>query len=337
MPCAMTDKPPEISVIIVARNEEAFIRECIFSVSRQFSENDEWELLLVDGMSEDNTRESALDAIREAGIKNYHILENPGKTLATGWNIGIKAAEGHYMIRPDAHAILYPDYIKQGLKTIRGMPGVGVVGGQLETLSKNYWGDIIKEALSSRIGVGNSSFRTNAVSGYKDTAVYGIYRREVFEKAGYFNEELTRHQDNEFHNRVLSKGFKIYMNREMKAGYYCRDSIPALFQQMYRIGYYLPDLAGKRSLGGMRLRHLAPGAFFLAIILGILLGCFLKIFLWISLTALALYLGLVSLNAVAMAIGKRRISLLWMIFIIPGMHFAYFLGTLAGFIKKLKA
>ncbi|MDZ7743316.1 MAG: glycosyltransferase family 2 protein [Bacteroidota bacterium] len=333
----MQNKQPEISVIIVARNEERFIRECIRSVSRQFSKNDQWELLLVDGMSEDRSLDVAREAIQKANIRDFRILENHRKTLATGWNLGIRAARGNFIIRPDAHAILYPEYISRGLHKLKSMPEVGVVGGRLETLARNYWGNIIREALSSRAGVGNSSFRTKAESGYKDTAVYGVYRKEVFEKAGFFNELLVRHQDNEFHSRVLLKGFKIYMNKEMQAGYYCRDNVPGLLEQMYRIGYYLPDLAGKSSMGGLRLRHLAPGAFFLAIILGLILGAFLKIFLWLSLAALAVYLGFISLNAIFLVFLKKKTGLVWLICIIPFMHFAYFLGTLAGFIKKLKS
>ena len=332
----MQNDHPEISVIIVARNEQYFIRDCMLSIRKQFSDSFPWELILVDGMSEDRTKEIAVKYAEEAGIENFRIIENTGITLATGWNKGIKAARGNYVIRPDAHAILYPSYISKAYETIKKMPKVAVVGGTLETLAKGYWGEVIRDALSSKAGVGNSSFRTHAESGYKDTAVYGLYRKEVFEKVGYFNEDLVRHQDNEFHSRILAKGYKIYMNREMKAGYYCRDNVPALLNQMYRIGYYLPDLSGRKSMGGLRLRHLAPAAFFISLIIGFLLANFLNIFLYLSLAASAIYLVFIVLNAFYIGLKNLNWKSLWLVFLIPAIHFTYFLGTLTGFIKKLK-
>ena len=251
----------EISVILVVRNEKDFVIDCIRSIEQQFSANDEWELIVVDGMSTDNTKTLASEYLDTVGYK-WQILDNRKKTLAPGWNIGIKHSLGRYVLRPDAHSRLHEGYISNGLKTLRENPEVTVVGGLLETKSKGFMGNIIRVALSSRVGVGNSSFRTATKSGFSDTSVYGIYRREVFEHAGYFNEGLVRHQDNEMHKRIKEKGGRFYLNVNMKADYYCRSTIPALLKQMFNIGRYLPDVLFS---GSLNLRHLAPFAFFTVI------------------------------------------------------------------------
>jgi len=252
----------QVSVLIVTLNEERYILECIKSIESQFSDGTDWEMIIVDGKSTDNTIKLASEYLEKNALYPYQILSNDEKILATGWNIGIKAAKGEYIIRPDAHAILYPGYIREGTKTLQEKPEVGAVGGTLKTLSKGFWGDLIKIALSSKIGVGDSSFRVGAKSGYKDTVVYGLYRKEVFDDVGLFNEFLQKHQDTEFHARLLKKGWKFWLNDCMTAGYYCRDSIVGLAKQMYKIGLHIPDLIKGQYVIGIQPRHLIPFFFF---------------------------------------------------------------------------
>ena len=195
----------QVSVIIVTRNEERYILDCIKSIEAQFEEHDTWELIIVDGMSDDKTKKIASRYL--SGVNySYQILDNEKKILSSGWNIGIKNAKGQYVVRPDAHGALHEGYIKYALETLEQNPDVTAVGGVLETKARGFWGIIIKEALSSRVGVGNSSFRTATQSGYYDTAVFALYRKEIFDKIGYFNENLVRHQDNDMHRRVKEFG-----------------------------------------------------------------------------------------------------------------------------------
>ena len=327
----------EISVVLVTRNEAPFIIECIQSIEKQFVSKDNWELILVDGMSQDNTVSIAKDYLRKNADYQYAIFNNPDKYLAFGWNIGIREAKGDYIIRPDAHAILYPGYIRSGVKILKEKSGVGIVGGQLVTLAKNFWGDINKEALSSPVGVGNSSFRTGAASGYKDTAVYGIYRKKVFGDVGLFNEKLVKHQDTEFHARILKAGWKIWMDIKMKAGYYCRDSLPKLFNQMFRIGYHLPDLLNSESKSGIQLRHMAPLAFFSVFFTLVFLRFYYPLFGWLALLQISIYLATVFGFSVLKVLKNSRFTIKYLLLtpVIITMHFAYFLGTLAGLIRKL--
>ena len=327
----------DISVILVARNEERYIVECIRSVEEQFIDKNNWELIVVDGKSEDRTVSLCKEYLTNNADYPFQILNNPGKILATGWNIGIQAATGKYIIRPDAHAILYPDYVKLGVKTLEGKKEVGVVGGTLKTLSRGFWGDLIKVALSSEIGVGNSSFRIGAKSGYKDTAVYGLYRKEVFDDAGLFNENLIRHQDTELHARVQKKNWKFWLNENMIAGYYCRDSLSGLAKQMYNIGLHLPALIKGNMVIGIRARHLMPFFFFAVFFSGIVLGTVFKILFYLALAQIIIYFTILLFLSSIKVVNGKRVSLKYLLLvpIIFTMHFSYFLGTLKGFLNKI--
>jgi len=327
----------EVSVIIVTRNEEKYILDCIQSVEKQFTDESTWELIIVDGQSNDQTVELVEKYLKENAQYNFQIIENPKKILAVGWNIGIKSAKGNYIIRPDAHAILYPEYISNGLKTLAKKPEVGVVGGSLITLSKNFWGDIIKEALSSKVGVGNSSFRVGAKSGYKDTAVYGIYRKEVFEEVGLFDETLIRHQDTELHGRIANTKWKFWLNDKMKAGYYCRDSISALAKQMYNIGLHIPDLVFSKKIKGVQLRHLIPFLFFSIFFAGLIIGIFVPIIQWLAILQLILYLIVLLLFSIFKIFSSNKVEIKYLL-LIPAIfiiHFNYFAGTFVGFIRNI--
>lgn len=320
------------SVLIVTRNEETYIIDCIKSIEKQFDENDSWELIVVDGISEDNTKKIALEYLSKVSYV-FNILDNPKKILATGWNIGIKNAKGRFVVRPDAHGTLQEDYIKYGLEVLKEKKDVTAVGGILETKSKNFFGNIIKEALSSRVGVGNSSFRTAVISGYYDTAVFAIYRKDIFDKVGYFDEKLVRHQDNDMHKRIKDVGGKFYLDIRMKANYYCRDTILKLLNQMFSIGRYLPDIMGDGSLS---IRHFAPFLFYSFLTILLLIGLISNIFIYFALFVFISYLGVIFIDLFFRAIKKKNIFIFLNFFIIPLMHFSYGFGTIVGLIKKLK-
>lgn len=322
----------EVSVIIVYRNEERYIIDCIRSIEEQFVQsNIAWELILVDGESTDNGTQLINEYMKDKSIP-FQIINNQKRFLAAGWNLGIKVAKGKYVLRPDAHAKLHPNYISNGLETLKSKPDVTAVGGLLETKANGFWGQIIKVALSSRVGVGNSSFRTATKSDYSDTAVYAIYRKEIFEKTGYFDEDLVRHQDNNMHKRIKNAGGLFYMNVDMKADYFARDSVRKLLRQMFLIGYYLPDVMGDGAVG---LRHLAPFAFYLVLLINCILY-FLSIpyFGYLILLQFGLYLLAISVDSFGKVISKKNPALLFNIAIIPLMHLFYGGGTFMGLIRK---
>ena len=201
-----------ISILIVLRNAKDNIVNCIQSIESQFQEgNQEWELIIVDGMSDDGSKDVATQYLKNKPY-SWLVVDNPKKILASGWNIGIKAAKGKYVLRPDVHATLHQGYIQNGLTLLAEQPNVTAVGGALQTKASGFWGEIIAQALSSKIGVGGSPFRTNAADGFVDTVAYGIYRKSIFDTVGYFNETLKRHQDNDMHDRIKKAGGIFYLS-----------------------------------------------------------------------------------------------------------------------------
>jgi GT2 family glycosyltransferase len=97
-----------------------------------------------------------------------------------------------------AHASLPNDYIEKCIQTFIENPEADCVGGIIINEYQDATSQAIGCAMSSSFGVGNAHFRTGNKNGFVDTVAFGMYRKEVFEKIGYFREELIRNQDDEF-------------------------------------------------------------------------------------------------------------------------------------------
>ena len=84
-----------VSIICPTYNEEPFIEACIQSVLAQDLPCEQWELLLVDGGSTDQTRTLIVPYLKRH--TNIRLLDNPHRTVPYAMNIGIRAAQGEYV------------------------------------------------------------------------------------------------------------------------------------------------------------------------------------------------------------------------------------------------
>src|SRR5262249_39579425 len=147
---------PFISIIVPCRNEEKHIAICLQSIIDQEYPKEKFEVIVVDGMSTDGTRE-ILRRFVDAH-QNITILDNPKKTAPAALNIGISASKADFISRIDGHASVYPDYLRNCIRTMR-RTNADLVGGRMETRGSGFWGKFISDVLSSVFGVG-LSFRT---------------------------------------------------------------------------------------------------------------------------------------------------------------------------------
>lgn len=330
---------PFISTMIVVRNEESTIRQCVLSLLKQTYPNDRYEVLLIDGESQDRTVEEAKAAwkeyhLQDPSIPELRILDNPKRILASGWNIGIRNAVGEYVIRLDAHTCFTSDYLIKAIRTTQKVRDAACVGGVLITLARTKKAEIIAEALSSPFGVGGSRFRVAGKSGYVDTVPYGLYRREVFDEIGYFNEALIRTQDNELHRRMRDAGLKLYLDQELHSGYYCRESIWRLAKQQFQNGKWTM-INFRLKPGKMAIRHFVPFLFVSALAITSV-GC-----LFSPLSALCMFIILLLYFICAFIFAAKRSPTITHILVLPfvffTMHISYGLGSYAGLLYKKAA
>ena len=320
---------PRVSVILGCRNEARFIGPCIDSFLATDYPKDQIELLVVDGCSNDATREVVQRyADRYPWIR---LLDNPQRIVPTALNIGIRASRGEIIVRMDAHVVYPPDYIPKLVHAL-DTTDADNVGGRMLTVpaTRAPMAEAIAMALSHPFGVGNSWFRIGTPEPrYVDTVPFGCWRRELFQRIGLFDEELVRNQDEELNYRLSAAGGKILLLPDVVSYYYARESPRLAARMLYQYGYFKPLVA--RKIGRiMTTRQLVPAAFVLSLALGA--GLVLaRPHLWpLPAIMLLTYLAAMLASSVGAIRSRGWRRGLAMAGVFPVLHVAYGYGFLHG-------
>lgn len=319
--------PPFVSIVMPVRNEADFIARCLASVQDSDYPHDKMEIIIVDGMSDDGTREIIQKISAEDS--RVRLLDNPRRVVPHAMNAGIIESRGEIMIRVDGHATVARNFVSSSVQALQEHPEAWCVAGPVETISETFVGKAIAGAMTSPVGAGNAMYRLGHFEGYVDTVLYGAYRRWVFDKIGMFDEELVRNQDDELNLRVILGGGKIYLTPKIRSKYYSRTSLRKLARQYFQYGYWRARTIQKHRRPAT-LRQIAPLLFvclWLALILASLAWSPAG---WALLGFAVLYgLGLLAGAAdVARRCGIGAGLLAPLLFTI--LHFAYGIGSLKG-------
>jgi len=313
------------------RNEADFIERSLEAVLTQDYPPDCFEVLIADGMSTDDARVIIEHILARYPNVPTHILDNLGRIVPTGFNAALAQAKGEIIVRVDGHAIIASDYITQCVKYLT-TSGTWGVGGPIETIGTNDFGETVALAMSSLFGVGNSAFRTvKDKTLVVDTVAFPAYTRRAINIAGPLDEELVRNQDDEYNYRLRKLGAKILLTPDIKSRYYSRSTPRALWRQYYQYGFYKVRVLQKHP-AQMRPRQFVPPAFALGLLLGAALAPFGKRARRAWQVELAAY-GVANLAAsvrLARANGWQHLKRLPLVFFI--LRFSYGLGFLRGLV-----
>jgi glycosyltransferase involved in cell wall biosynthesis len=190
---------PQISIITPFYNREKIISYTIESVLRQTF--DDWELILVDDGSDDNT-ESLIKAFvdKEPRIK-YLKREAEPKGPCTCRNIGAKSASGEFLIFLDSDDLLAPFCLAQRLAVMRNHSELDFAVFNIE-LMKDIPGDT--GVFFNKVpGKGENYIDLFLRMDTPWQTSCPIWRKEYFLRAGGFNEQFLIKTDPELHTRVL--------------------------------------------------------------------------------------------------------------------------------------
>mgnify|MGYP001767582969 CR=1 FL=1 len=203
----------------------------------------------------------------------------------------------------------------------------------METIGETPLSQTIALAMSSPFGVGNSAFRT--VSGKTmlvDTIPFPAYTRSIIQKAGLYDEELVRNQDDEYNYRIRELGGKLLLADDVQSKYYSRGSLSRLWKQYFQYGYYKVRVLQKHPRQ-MSLRQFVPPLFVLSLLSSIMLALAVK-WGWIVLTALAGSYIISNLVASIRTVAKKGWQHVWLLpFVFATIHISYGIGFLLGLLK----
>ncbi len=323
----MTDS---VSIVIPCLEEEKFIGLCLDSILDNDFPKAKLEVLVIDGMSNDNTRSIITKYSQKYPF--IKMLDNPKKKTPSALNIGIKNAKYDIIMRIDAHSIYEKEYISKCVKYLNEYKADNV-GGVRETLARddNFISQAIAVSMSHSFAAGNATYRTGTKSPkWVDTVFGGCYRKEVLEKIGLFNEVLTNCQDKDLNIRLREAGGKILLVPDIRCYYYTRSDVKNFCKYSFKMGF-MPFYFARVSRKLLSSRNYIPPAFVITLMVTGSIPLLHPVFFAVVFA----YLALDVFFSAGVAFDKRDIRYLPAMFIIfPTVHILYGLGAIRGCLKR---
>ena len=217
------NKKPTVSIIMPAYNVEKYISHAIKSVLDQTYED--WELIIIDDCSEDNTRHIVCD-VKDDRVFLYKTENNSGAAFFPR-KIGIGYAKGEWILNVDADDYIPKDYIEKMLY-IAEKNTSDIVGSQQVSVYEN---GVIEKPFHS---VPDDTFNYNMIIDGRTAFNYtlprwiiamngALIRRNLWEKAisEYYMTKHRTHDDENLSRMMLSNAKIVSF---CKIPYYYRDN-----------------------------------------------------------------------------------------------------------------
>lgn len=325
----MENELPKISVVIPCYNEVKFVDELVRNITRQDYPAHLTEVIFADGMSDDGTREKLRQLSTEFSF--IYVVDNPQRYVPSALNLAIARSTGEIIIRLDAHAVYPENYFTRLVTSLLNRDAENV-GGVWETRAGADTDEAraIVLATSHPLGIGNASYRLGgATERYVDTVPYGCFRKTLFGKIGYFDEDLLRNQDDEFNGRIIQSGGKILLLPDLKIGYYARDTRKKLSKMFFQYGLFKP-LVNLKLGAPATWRQFVPPAFVVCLSVLFIASFVADKAFFLLLLLLLVYTIAVVVVGVRIA-RPKSLSMIWQTtWTFPVIHLSYGIGYIFG-------
>src|SRR3989344_3245234 len=193
---------PTFSIIIPTLNEKAYLPRLLEDVSSQTFTH--FEVIVVDGISEDGTREKAesfIPVFTRRGIR-LTVLNSPKRNVSVQRNMSAKKARGTYLFFFDADVQIPANYLADVYKKLTEND-IALATTWVDADSHNPQDVAIAQL--------NNFVMEVSVLIEKDFAVgfNCIVTKVLFEKVGGFSEEVVIAEDQHFSEKVRRAGHKL--------------------------------------------------------------------------------------------------------------------------------
>ena len=245
---------PGVSYVMPVLNEVGYLEAAVASILGQEYDGDT-ELILALGPSTDGTAD-----IVERLVHNeprIRVVQNPGMDIPIGLNLAIAASRHPIIVRVDAHTELAAGYTARGVAALE-RTGAASLGGIMVATGKPGFQAAVARAYNSRFGLGGGAYHgETAQEGPAESAYMGIFRRDILDQVGGFDETLRRGEDWELNYRLRTAGHIVWLDPGLRVSYWPRSSAGKLARQFRATGIWRGELV--RRLGrGNSTRFFAP-------------------------------------------------------------------------------
>jgi glycosyltransferase involved in cell wall biosynthesis len=200
----------KISVIIPVYNSANTIIECIDSVIRELDSNPySWELIIVDDGSKDNSVEKINQHISKlACTNNIMLIQQKNTGAAAARNTGIKASQGEFIAFNDSDDKWIEGKLSSQMKYFVSHPDIDMVAGI-------FGGDNLSTIPTKKIEYSTSiTIKDQVLKNYFSPQTT-VFRRNILDKTGLFNEKMRYAEEGYFFNRMVYYGTCVVLNKKV--------------------------------------------------------------------------------------------------------------------------
>jgi len=206
-----------ISAVICTHNRANYLRKAIRSLVNQTLPKEEYEILVIDNASTDNTREIILGEFSHISNLRYIYENKLGANHAR--NIGLANSAGKYVAYLDDDAIASDQWLEKILNVLHTCkPTVGCVGGRVELIWESVRPLWLSNELLGWLAMINWTAQPAVLSGTQYLASVNIaFPKRLLEDMGGFDPRLGRRGSNLLSNdeiliqrQLQSRGYELY-------------------------------------------------------------------------------------------------------------------------------
>jgi GT2 family glycosyltransferase/glycosyltransferase involved in cell wall biosynthesis len=227
---------PKISIVLITFNNLEYTKSCIESIFT-YSRYPNFELILVDNHSQDGTIEY-LKELKSRKPTVQVILNEENKGFAGGNNLGLKVAEGEYIVFLNNDTVVTRDWLYALMSVIKKNPRLGMIG----PVSNAVWN--VQKIQTTYQTVDEMHqwaeyYTSQQQDDYRTVNMLGFFclmiKREVTEKVGLLDENygVGMFEDDDYCRRVKEAGYELAYTKKVFIHHKGRASFGQLSSREY--------------------------------------------------------------------------------------------------------
>lgn len=190
---------PLVSVIIPCYNYGGYLEPALRSVLGQRYRP--LEVLIVDDGSTDSSVERA--RVLAKRHKEVRVIARPHKGRSATFNAGIRAAKGAYVVKLDADDKLHPEFVSRLVGVLESKPELSYAYTNARMFGSEQSVVFCQPYDAKKLFYSSGFFATS------------LFRREVFEKVGGYDEAMETAEDWELYLRCAERGLRGFLVPEV--------------------------------------------------------------------------------------------------------------------------
>lgn len=219
-----------VSVIIPAYNAQKTIKDCLSALSSQIFSGDEYEIIVVDDGSTDNTPE-----IIKKEFPKVRLISRKNAGPAVARNHGAKEAKGEIILFTDSDCCPRENWLEEMLKPFKANPEIIGVKGVYMTKQREITARFVQLEYEDKYDL----MAKDEYIDFIDTYSAG-FKREVFLSMNGYDENfpVACSEDAEFSFRLSNKGYKMIFIPGAIVSHIHPDRFIAYAKKKFKFAYW---------------------------------------------------------------------------------------------------